>query len=1010
MAIQEENQTTAGYRAFLSYSHAADNDLAAFLQSGLQRFAKPWYRRRAIRVFRDTTGLGATPDLWGSIRAALQASQYFILFASERAAQSRWIELELDEWLRIRSPDRLLIVWTDGELIWDSEAGDFDWARSTAVHPRLRGVFQAEPLHVDLRWAETTTELSPRRPEFLDAVARLSATLRGIPVDDLLGEDMRQHKRARRLAGSAVTALVVLLLAAVAAAFFAVRQRDQARDRLVELMVANGARELEGGDLSGSALWFAEALELEPGGSDSRDLQRIRLRSAIESHPRLLHVWAADSSVIGRWVSFGGDGRYVISDGFRGDIDTANQEGAPPRGDAPGVWDTQTGDSLPLTTRVPEDQWVLAVDAMSDRVRLIVGDGAGTARVVDVGSGVELARMAHPAELLSAAFSPDGKTVLTEAGDAAVRLWDAADGELIGTLPHESALAGAGFTTDGRRVLSITEDGRAHIWTLTSDDVVGSHRSIAHDEPVQQVDVTADGRFCITVAGRDARLWDLASPDTAIHLDSWIFVNHAEFSPDGARLLLADDFGEASVLYLDLPGQVTVARPAGAVLHASFSPDGRRFATASTDRVARVWESNTGEPLSPPLYHEETVTHVAFDPGQSHLATATTSGLLRVWELTRTYRALEHESVDHVAYAPDGRYLLSASEWQVKIWQPRSEGAPITVTPGSQVYQASFSPDGRHVVTADADGTARIWESATGREVLSLPHRARVQYASFSRDGARLATAAAGGGDSREITLWDAVEGSMLFSLPLGSDWPTYVEFSADGTRLLTLASGVARVWNLDSGREIEGLQIEEVRSASLSPDGTLLAAAFPGGVRVYDVPDASPHPPLIRHENYMIDRFAFSADSRRLVVVGGGYARLWDARTGTPLTPPLQHGPHTLVLYATTSADNRFLATAARDGSARVWDARTGQPVTPPLMHGSSLRELTFSPDSKRLVSVGDRVRIWDIAPDASGPEDTLALLAKVLSAREIDATGAIVLLTPERFRKAWDRLTGSR
>ena len=62
------------YKAFLSYSHAADGRLAAFLQGALQRFAKPWYRRRAIRVFRDTTGLEVTPDLWTSIRKALEAS------------------------------------------------------------------------------------------------------------------------------------------------------------------------------------------------------------------------------------------------------------------------------------------------------------------------------------------------------------------------------------------------------------------------------------------------------------------------------------------------------------------------------------------------------------------------------------------------------------------------------------------------------------------------------------------------------------------------------------------------------------------------------------------------------------------------------------------------------------------------------------------------------------------------------------------------------------------------
>ena len=61
------------YRAFLSYSHAADDRLGAILQSSLHRFAKPWYRVRAVNVFRDKTGLAVSPALWPWIERALQA-------------------------------------------------------------------------------------------------------------------------------------------------------------------------------------------------------------------------------------------------------------------------------------------------------------------------------------------------------------------------------------------------------------------------------------------------------------------------------------------------------------------------------------------------------------------------------------------------------------------------------------------------------------------------------------------------------------------------------------------------------------------------------------------------------------------------------------------------------------------------------------------------------------------------------------------------------------------------
>src|SRR3954453_13064245 len=131
-----------GYDAFISYSHAADGELAPALQRGLQRLARPWNRKRALEVFRDQTGLGVTPALWSAIRCALEESEHFVLLASPKAAASGWVNQEIEHWLRDHPVDRLLPVVTDGEWVWDPAAGDFDWQRSTAVPPVLRGIFR----------------------------------------------------------------------------------------------------------------------------------------------------------------------------------------------------------------------------------------------------------------------------------------------------------------------------------------------------------------------------------------------------------------------------------------------------------------------------------------------------------------------------------------------------------------------------------------------------------------------------------------------------------------------------------------------------------------------------------------------------------------------------------------------------------------------------------------------------------------------------------------------------
>jgi hypothetical protein len=110
------------YKAFISYSHAADDRLAPALRDGLHGFAKPWYRLRAMDVFRDETGLGVTPALWPKIEAALLASEYFLLLASPDAAVSEWVQRELNCWIESRSSDHLLIALTRGDIHWDDGA------------------------------------------------------------------------------------------------------------------------------------------------------------------------------------------------------------------------------------------------------------------------------------------------------------------------------------------------------------------------------------------------------------------------------------------------------------------------------------------------------------------------------------------------------------------------------------------------------------------------------------------------------------------------------------------------------------------------------------------------------------------------------------------------------------------------------------------------------------------------------------------------------------------------
>jgi tetratricopeptide (TPR) repeat protein len=197
------------YDAFISYSHVKDKALAGALQSAMQRLGKPWYRRRALRLFRDDTSLTATPHLWPSIEQALGQSRFLILMASPEAAASRWVNQELAWWLEHKSADTVLIALTGGELYWDHSTGDFGASEVIPLPPALLGKFAHEPLWIDLRPYHEASR--PRDARFTDLAAGIAAALHGRPKEDLLSQEVRQQRRALRLAGSAVAMLLVLL-------------------------------------------------------------------------------------------------------------------------------------------------------------------------------------------------------------------------------------------------------------------------------------------------------------------------------------------------------------------------------------------------------------------------------------------------------------------------------------------------------------------------------------------------------------------------------------------------------------------------------------------------------------------------------------------------------------------------------------------------------------------------------------------------------------------------------
>jgi WD40 repeat protein/tetratricopeptide (TPR) repeat protein len=384
-------------------------------------------------------------------------------------------------------------------------------------------------------------------------------------------------------------------------------------------------------------------------------------------------------------------------------------------------------------------------------------------------------------------------------------------------------------------------------------------------------------------------------------------------------------------------------------------------------------------------------------------------------------QVLFHEgAVRYAEFSPDGRWVVTAcSDKTARVWDadttgeiPGRFGGPVCPPLKHQgpVLHAAFSPDGRLVVTASGDmsipGEARVWDAATGQPVTPpLKHPFAVVGAEFTPDGRRFMTASEDG-----VRVWETGTGQPAGPL-LKLGGLEYATFSPDGRRVVTASRDrSARVWDAVTGEPVSPplKHRNQVQHAAFSPDGRrVVTASYDYTARVWDAVTGQPAGPPLRHGDWVVHA-VFSPDGRRVVTASRDKtARVWEADTGQPVGPPLQH--QHWVLDAAFSPDGRRVVTASQDGTTRLWDAATGQPVSPSLKHSSAVYHAAFSPDGRRVVtaSYDQTARVWEAMPPEAGSL-TLKHQGEVHHASFSLDGSRVVTASADGTARLWDAATG--
>jgi WD40 repeat protein/tRNA A-37 threonylcarbamoyl transferase component Bud32 len=534
-------------------------------------------------------------------------------------------------------------------------------------------------------------------------------------------------------------------------------------------------------------------------------------------------------------------------------------------------------------------------------------------------------------------FSPDGKLIASSGWGKSIKIWDAASGsERMDLTGHEGSIWCVAFSPDGQCLASASADKTIKIWDVQS------------------------GRELRTLEG---------------HMREVCYVT---FSSDGKRIASAD-YGAAIKIWDAETGKEVsdIQRRASWVMGMAFSPDGSHIASCNRDAIS-VWDTASGaEILTIASAHKLFVSCVAYSPdGKSIVSCGWDSGI-NVWDAstgkqTKTLRA-RNQRLNFVSYDSTGKFIVAPDQGNtISVWDTATGEVVMTLAGHeASIRSVSFSPDGRTIVSGSEDKTIRVWDTswARGQMLMRTDSFQSVFSLAYSPDGKRFAS----GGPKGGVAIWDAAAGTELATIPAGGSLIYDVVFSPDGRRLASGSNdGTATIWDAATGAKLVTLSehqaVKGIGAMAFSLDGSrIVVGNNRGEIRVYDTETGKEIMKFPGNQG-SVATLAYYPDGRRILSGSwNGTAKVWDAATGTEVLTLKAEQDARLKGFMAISHDGRLIATStSTEGNIILWDGETGKQVRTWAAHTTGgVEQLSFSPDDKRLASVGRwdaTVKVWGI------------------------------------------------
>ncbi|UUM21565.1 NACHT domain-containing protein [Mycoavidus sp. SF9855] len=622
---------------------------------------------------------------------------------------------------------------------------------------------------------------------------------------------------------------------------------------------------------------------------------------------------------------------------------------------------------------------VLSCAYSPDGKTCAIGLGNGEISVYDTSTWKKIYTLgAHDNAVLSVVYSPSGQQIASGSKDKTVQLWDAQTGARGRTLTgHTGSVLSVAYSRSGQRIASGSVDKTVRLWDVQTGKSgppltghTGSVLSVVYSPNGQQIASGSDDKT--------VRLWDVqtgkSGPPLTGHTDS---VSSVAYSPSDGQQIASGSKDKTVRLWDVQTGKSgrTLTGHKDSVLSVVYSPNGQQIASGSDDKTVRLWDAQTGALGYTMKGHTDWVRSVVYSPSGHQIASGSDDKTVRLWDTQTSvpgHTLQGHtDSVWSVMYSPGGEQIASGSrDKTVRLWDTQT-GAHGHILQGhtDRVWSVVYSPSGKQIASGSDDHTVRLWDTQTGAPGRILTgHTDWVRSVVYSLpSGEQIASAS----DDKTVRLWDVQTGKSIHTLTEHTDSVSSVAYSPKGDQI---ASGskdtTVRLWDAQTGslRRILRGHTDLVSSVAYSPSGEQIASGSRDKtVRLWDAQTEESDHTLEEHTD-SVSSVAYSPKGDQIASGSKDKTvRLWDAQTGS-----LRHilrGYTDLVSSVAYSPSGEQIASGSRDKTVRLWDAQIEESDHTLEEHTDSVSSVAYSPSDEQIASGSDdkTVRLWGAQTDFS-------------------------------------------